>query len=215
MSGGGRVRVLLVDDHAVVRAGYRLLLLNVPEIEVVGEAGTGELACQRFAELRPDVVVMDLALPGLSGLEATRRILARDPAARVLVFSMHEDALFIERALAAGARGYVTKSSAPTVLVEAVKRVAAGEPYLDPTAAQGLAVHQARGQGTPFANLSTREFEVCCLLAEGLGAGEIGRRLSLAPKTVANYTSQVKDKLGVTTVAELARLAIRHGIVQV
>ncbi|HEY8520805.1 MAG TPA: response regulator transcription factor [Gammaproteobacteria bacterium] len=210
---GPRVRVLLVDDHAVVRAGYRLLLRQAPEIEVVAEAGTGEQACSAFVAHRPDVVVMDLSLPGISGLEALRRILARDPAARVLVFSMHEDALFVERALAAGARGYIAKSSAPTVLVDAVKRVAGGEMHVDPGLAPRLQAHRARGADTPFGALSRREFEIFCLLAEGLSSTDIARRLALSPKTVANYASQIKDKLGAGTTAELARLAIRHGLV--
>ena len=137
---GNRVRVLLVDDHAVVRAGYRLLLQNAPEIEVVAEADSGELACRLFAELAPDVVVMDLTLPGIGGLEAMRRIVQRDPKAKVLVFSMHEDTLFVEQALAAGARGYVTKSSAPHVLVSAVKQIAAGGQPLAGDIAQRLDV---------------------------------------------------------------------------
>lgn len=207
-----RVRVLLVDDHAVVRAGYRLLLQNAPEIEVVAEADTGELACRRFAELTPDVVIMDLTLPGIGGLEAIRRIVARDPEARILVFSMHEDTLFVEHALAAGARGYITKSSAPHVLVEAVKQIAAGRVHLDADIAQRLAFQKIRGRNTPLTNLSTREFEIFCLLAEGLSSSEIGKRLSLSSKTVANYSSQLKNKLDVNTIAELTRLAIRHGI---
>lgn len=208
-----RVRVLLVDDHAVVRAGYRLLLQNAPEIEVVGEADSGELACQLFAELAPDVVVMDLSLPGIGGLEAMRRIVQRDPKARVLVFSMHEDTLFVEQALAAGARGYVTKSSAPHVLVGAVKQVAAGAQPLAGDIAQRLKFARGRDADSPLKDLSTREFEIFCLLAEGLGSAEIAKRLSLSHKTVANYGTQLKSKLRVASVAELTRLAIRHGII--
>jgi two-component system, NarL family, invasion response regulator UvrY len=207
-----RVRVLLVDDHAVVRAGYRLLLNVAPEIEVVAEADSGELAYRLFAELAPDVVVMDLTLPGIGGLEAIRRIVQRDSQAKVLVFSMHEDTLFVEQALAAGARGYVTKSSAPHVLVAAVKQVAAGEQALAGDVAQRLKFARGRGD-SPLKNLSTREFEIFCLLAEGLGSAEIAKRLSLSHKTVANYGTQLKGKLGVATVAELTRLAIRHGVI--
>jgi DNA-binding NarL/FixJ family response regulator len=208
-----RVRVLLVDDHAVVRAGYRLLLQNAPEIEVVGEADSGELACRLFAELAPDVVVMDLTLPGIGGLEAMRRIVQRDPKAKVLVFSMHEDTLFVEQALAAGARGYVTKSSAPHVLVGAVKQVAAGAQPLAGDIAQRLKFARGRGADSPLKDLSTREFEIFCLLAEGLGSAEIAKRLSLSHKTVANYGTQLKSKLRVASVAELTRLAIRHGVI--
>ena len=208
-----RVRVLLVDDHAVVRAGYRLLLQNAPEIEVVAEADSGELACRLFDELSPDVVVMDLTLPGIGGLEAIRRIVQRDPQARVLVFSMHEDTMFVEHALAAGARGYVTKSSAPQVLVAAVKQVATGGRPLAGNIAQRLAFDRVRGRDTPLMKLSTREFEIFCLLAEGLSSVDIAKRLSLSHKTVANYGTQLKSKLQVGSVAELTRLAIRHGII--
>jgi DNA-binding NarL/FixJ family response regulator len=208
-----RVRVLLVDDHAVVRAGYRLLLQNAPEIEVVGEADSGELGCRLYAELSPDVVIMDLTLPGIGGLEAIRRIVQRDAKAKVLVFSMHEDILFVEQALAAGARGYVTKSSPPYVLVAAVKDIAAGGQPFAGDIAQRLKYARVRGDSSPLKDLSTREFEIFCLLAEGFSSAEIAKRLSLSHKTVANYGTQLKSKLGVGTVAELARLAIRHGVI--
>jgi DNA-binding NarL/FixJ family response regulator len=213
VTAGERVRVLLVDDHAVVRAGYRLLLQNASEIQVIAEADTGEAAYRRFVELTPDVVVMDLSLPGIGGLEAIRRIIQRNGAARILVFSMHEDVPFVEQALAAGARGYLTKRSAPHALVGAVQEVAAGRTYLDEALARELALQKVRGDNTPLSGLSTREFEIFCLLAEGLSSSEIGKRLSLSAKTVANYSSQLKNKLEVGTVAELTRLAIRHGII--
>jgi DNA-binding NarL/FixJ family response regulator len=209
-----RLRVLLVDDHAVVRAGYRLLLQNEPDIEVVAEADTGELACRRYADLKPDVVVMDLALPGMGGLEAIKRMRMRDPAARILVFSMHEEPMFVERALAAGASGYVPKSSAPEVLVAALKRVAAGNRYLDHGLERRLAFDRVRGHDSPLMELSTREFEIFCLLADGASSAEIARRLSLSPKTVANYSTQLKTKLNAGSAADLARLAIRHGIIR-
>lgn len=208
-----RTRVLLVDDHAVVRAGYRLLLQSAPEIEVVGEADSGEQACQLFVDLAPDVVVMDLTLPGIGGLEAIRRIAQREPVAKVLVFSMHEEVLFVEQALAAGARGYVSKASAPHVLVAAVKQVAAGGQALAADIAERLAHARMRGPESPLRELSTREFEIFCLLAEGLSTVEIAKRLSLSHKTVANYGTQLKSKLQVGSAAELTRLAIRHGII--
>jgi DNA-binding NarL/FixJ family response regulator len=208
-----RIRVLLVDDHAVVRAGYRILLKNSPEIDVVAEADSGESACAAFSEINPDVVVMDLTLPGMSGLEAIQRIVARAPGARILVFSMHEDPMFAERALANGARGYITKRSAPAVLGEAIRQVDAGLVYIDAKLAQRLAAQKARGEDSELAGLSTREFEIFCLFAEGVGSNEIGKRLNLSPKTVANYGSQIKGKLQVSSMAEFARLAIRHGIV--
>jgi DNA-binding NarL/FixJ family response regulator len=208
-----QIRVLLVDDHAVVRAGYKVLLENSPSIAVVGEADSGEAGCREFVSTRPDVVIIDLTLRGMGGLEAIRRIIARDPGARVLVFSMHEETVFVEQSLQAGARGYITKSSPPRVLVDAVRAVAAGEIYIDGAIAQRLAFQKTRGRGSPLSNLSTREFEIFCMLAEGLNVTEIARRLSLSYKTVANYSSQIKHKLEVDTVAELARLAIRHGVV--
>jgi DNA-binding NarL/FixJ family response regulator len=207
------IRVLLVDDHAVVRAGYTMLLKRCMDIDVVAEASTGESACQKFLAHAPDVVIMDLSLPGIGGMEAIRRILTRDSAARILVFSMHDDTLFVERALANGARGYITKRSAPDVLVDAVRRVAAGGIHLDPELAERLALKKARGHGTALAGLSTREFEIFCLLAEGIAPVEIGRRLCLSPKTVSNYGTQIRTKLCVGSAAELTKLAIRHGIV--
>ena len=210
-----RIRVLLVDDHAVVRAGYSTLLKGSPNIEIVAEAGNGMAAVREFIQHAPDVVVMDLSLPDIGGLEAMRRIVARAPEAKVLVFSMHEDIVFVEQALQAGARGYITKRSAPQVLIEAVQRIASGDVYLEGEIAQRLAIQKTRGPDTPFVDLSTREFEIFCLLAEGLNVNEIARRLSLSYKTVANYSTQIKAKLKVGTVAELARLAIRHGIVKV
>lgn len=207
------IRVMLVDDHAVVRAGYRMLLKNSSDIEVIAEADNGEMGCKYYVELQPDVVVMDLSLPGIGGLEAIRRIIARDPAARVLVFSMHEDTIFVEQALQAGARGYMTKSGAPEGLIEAVRTLHGGKTYLDKNIAERLAFQKMRGKDTPFSGLSTREFEIFCLLAEGHNTSEIAKRLSLSYKTVANYSTQIKNKLEVNSIAEIARLAIRHHIV--
>lgn len=208
-----KIRVMLVDDHAVVRAGYRMLLKNSPDIEVVMEADNGELACKHYTELKPDVVIMDLSLPGIGGLEAIRRIVARDPDACILVFSMHEDTIFVEQALQAGARGYMSKSGAPEALIDAVLHLSAGKTYLDKSIAERLAFQKMRGKDTPFSGLSTREFEIFCLLAEGENTNAIAKRLSLSYKTVANYSTQIKSKLEVSSVAEIARLAIRHHIV--
>lgn len=207
------LRILLVDDHAVVRAGFKTLLENQGDIAVVAEAESGEAACRQFAANAPDVVIMDLSLPGIGGLEAIRRIVSRQNDARILVFSMHEDTVFVEQALQAGARGYIGKSSAPVVLVEAVRQIASGNIYIDPDIAQRLAFQKTKGSASPFSMLSTREFEIFSLLAEGLSVSDIATRLALSYKTVANYATQIKSKLDVGTPAELARLAIRHGIV--
>ncbi|MFQ5660703.1 MAG: response regulator [Gammaproteobacteria bacterium] len=209
-----KIGILLVDDHAVVRAGYRMLLQSTDNIDILAEAESGEEACRYYAELNPDVVVMDLSLPGMGGLEAIRRIVARDAKAKILVFSMHEEPVFADQALNAGAKGYITKSGAPEILVEAINTLAGGKLYLDKEIAQRLAFQKIRDKDAPFSNLSTREFEIFCLLAEGLNTSEIAKRLSLSYKTVANYSTQIKGKLDVNTVAEITRLAIRHKIVE-
>lgn len=209
-----KIKVMLVDDHAVVRAGYKMLLKNSPEMEVVIEAESGEEACRYHGEYNPDVVVMDISLPGIGGIEATKRIIAKDPKAKVLVFSMHEDVIFVEQALQAGASGYITKSTAPQLLVEAIVKVFKGEKYIDSELAQRLAYEKSRGNDSPLSDLSTREFEIFCMLAEGLNTSEIAKRLSLSYKTVANYSTQIKNKLDVTTVADIARIAIRYNVVQ-
>ena len=207
------VRVLLVDDHAVVREGYRRLLERTPDIEVIAEAASGEEAYRLFCERQPDVVVMDLNLPGMSGVEATRRMVAREADARVLVFSMHEDALFGSRALQAGARGYVTKASAPEVLVEAVRAVSAGRMFISHDMAQQLALQTVPAQEVPLSSLSPREFEVFRLLAEGKSVNDIARILSLSQKTIANYQSLIKQKLEADTSAQMVWIALRRGVV--
>lgn len=206
------IRVLLVDDHLVVRTGYKTLLTNSEDIEVVAEAETGEEACQQFARYEPDVVVMDLSLPGISGFEATKRIISRDHSAQVLVFSMHEDTAFVEKALQAGAKGYITKDNAPEILIEAVLQVAAGREYLDQRLEKNLAFQKTCSRTNLFSGLTTREFEIFCLLAQGMGPATIADRICLSYKTVANYVTQIKSKLDVRTQAELVHLAIREGM---
>ncbi len=208
------LKVLLVDDHAVVRAGYRRLLEGSALNISVSEADTGEQAYARYSEQPFDLVVMDLTLPGIGGLETIRRITQRDHAARVLVFSIHDESVFIERALSAGARGYISKSSAAEVLVEAVERVVRDEVYLGPEIAQRLAALHRADAGDPLAALSPREFDIFRLLAEGRTVSDIADLLSLSTKTVANYNTQIRSKLNAASAADLARLAIRHGIVQ-
>lgn len=207
-----QIRVLLVDDHAVVRAGYRSLLDAAPDIRVVAEASSGEQACQLFAQHTPTVVVMDLSLPGIGGLEAIRRIIARDKSAAILVFSMHDDTAFVEKAMQAGALGYITKNCAPEIMLDGVRTVAQGKSYIDKTLAQNLALRKS--EGDVFTCLTTREFEIFCLLAQGKSPHEAAKELALSYKTVANYNTQIKAKLQVHNSTELVRLAMRHGIIK-
>ena len=207
------ITVLLVDDHAVVREGYRRLLERNADIRVVGEAGNAALAYQLFRDHAPQVVVLDISLPDVSGIEVLRRILAREPRARVLVFSMHEEPIFPERAMRAGALGYITKASAPEVLVNAVRAVAAGRLFLSDDVAQTLALRNLQAGGTALGVLSDREFEVLRMLALGEPLGVIADRLGLSQKTVANYQSSIRQKLGAQTPAQLLRIAARFGVV--
>ncbi len=207
-----RVRVVLVDDHAVVREGYRRLLERTEEITVVAEAASGEEAYRVICDEMPDVAVMDINLPGMSGIEVVRRVIARMPDQKILMFSMHEDTVFSSRALQAGARGYVTKSSAPDVLVEAVRLVAAGKLYISHEMAQELAAQMIPGKENPLEALSAREFEVFQLLVGGHSLQEISRRLYLSYKTVANYQSSIRQKLDVSNTAQVIRVALSHGL---
>jgi two-component system, NarL family, invasion response regulator UvrY len=207
------IRILLVDDHAVVRAGFRRLLEQQAEFRVVAEAADAERAYALYAEHAPDVVIMDLSMPGASGLEAIRRIVGREPNARVLAFSMHEDAALAERAMQLGARGYVTKSSAPELLHAAVSAVAADKLALSPDIAQSLASLQRGGEQQLLAALSAREFEIFRLLACGRTPAEIARLLNISVKTVANHHSLVRQKLHLDNDIELVLLAQRQGVV--
>jgi two-component system, NarL family, invasion response regulator UvrY len=206
------ITVLLVDDHAVVREGYRRLLERSGDIKVVGEAADAAQALTRFDEITPQVVVMDISMPGVSGIEVMRRILARAPGARVLMFSMFEEAIYANRALQAGAWGYVTKASAPDVLVEAVRSVATGARYLSPDIARELALRSVDTDATGPDALSAREFEVLRLIVQGLPLKEIATRLGVHPKTVANHQSTIRQKLGADNSVQLLRSAARLGI---
>jgi two-component system, NarL family, invasion response regulator UvrY len=208
----GAVTVLLVDDHAVVREGYRRLLERHGDIVVAGEAGDADAAHALFCELDPQIVVMDITLPGMSGIEAMRRMLAIKPDTRVLIFSMHEETIFAKRALQAGAFGYVTKASAPNELVEAVHTVASGNKYLSAAMAQNLALHHAAPDAITSNSLSAREFEVLRLLVQGLSVKDIAHSLGLNAKTVANHQSSIRQKLGADTAIQLLRKANELGL---
>jgi two-component system, NarL family, invasion response regulator UvrY len=209
------IRILLVDDHAVVRTGFRLLLQARPDIAVVGEAESGEAACQRYLELSPDVVVMDIAMPGMGGIEALRRIRAHDPQARVLALSAHDDPMHARRALREGALGFLSKRSAPEALLEAVSGVGSGQRYIDPRVAQRLALEDIGGaESSPIKRLSEREFDVFIRLARGASVQRIADDLRLSASTVGTHLYNVKQKLGVSNQSELTLLAIRHGLIE-
>ena len=206
------IRVMLVDDHAVVRTGFRLLLQAIPEMSVIGEAESGEVACTRYTELTPDVVVMDLAMPGMGGLEALKRIRSRHPQARVLALSAHDDPVHARRALQEGALGFLSKRSAPEALIEAVTTVASGRRYLDAGLAQKLALADIQG-GSPIERLSEREFEVFIRLAQGATVQKIAEDLKLSSSTVGTHLYNIKQKLDVVNQSELTLIAIRHGLI--
>lgn len=206
-------RLLLVDDHAIVREGYRRLLEMRPDLRIVGEAGTARDALEQFRALEPDVLVLDLGLPDMGGVELIRRLVQRDARVRILVFTMHREPLFATQALRAGALGYVTKSSPPAVLVEAVYTVAARRQVISPDIAPELALALVDRPREPLAELAPREFEILRLLLDGCSAEEIGERLSISSKTVQNCHYQIKSKLGVRSDIELTRLALRLGLI--
>jgi two-component system, NarL family, invasion response regulator UvrY len=209
------IRVMLVDDHAVVRTGFRLLLQSLPEVTVVAEAESGEVACQRYAELTPDVVVLDLAMPGMGGLEALKRIRARHAQARVLALSAHDDPMHARRALQEGALGFLSKRSAPEALIEAVTTVANGRRYLDSALAQKLALAELEGAAkSPIERLSEREFEVFIRLASGATVQRIADDLKLSASTVGTHLYNIKQKLDVVNQSELTLIAIRHGLIE-
>jgi DNA-binding NarL/FixJ family response regulator len=209
-----RVTVLLVDDHAVVREGYRRLLERHGDIAVIGEAADAATAHSLFCRHDPQIVVMDITLPGPSGIDALRRMLAVKPDTRVLIFSMHQEPIFARRALQSGAFGYVTKASAPNVLVRAIHSVAAGNKYLSPDIAQKLALRDVVADSAAADGLSAREFEVLRLLARGQSIGQIAQAMRLNSKTVANHQSAIKKKLGADTAIQLLKRAAQLGLDQ-
>ncbi len=206
-------RILLVDDHEVVRAGYRRLLESTSGIVVVAEAVCGEEAYSRYCELRPDVVVMDLSMAGMGGLEASRRILAFDNNARILVFSVHENEVMLNRALDLGVLGYISKRSASQMMIEAIRKVAAGEMYVGQEMLPFLVKRTVSPDSASVSGLSPREFEVFRLLADSKSVNDIAGLLCLSPKTVGHHMTNIKSKLGIHDLAGLARLAIRLGII--
>ena len=203
---------MLVDDHAVVREGYRSVLQKQTGLRVIAEAADGAEAYRLFKDVRPDLVIMDLAMPGIGGIEVIRRIRKWDPAARILVFTMHQNAAFAIQAIRAGARGYVTKTSPPKALVDAALEVLSGRIAVSPDVDHELALSRLVGETVIADILTPREFEVLRMLLAERTTDEIAEALHLSPKTVANLHSLIKDKLGVESDIGLFRLAVRQGV---
>jgi DNA-binding NarL/FixJ family response regulator len=201
------VKVLLVDDHPIVRAGLRRLLADEPQVDI-REAADGKAALAAFREQRPDLVILDLNLPGAGGIDVISRFKAADPSARVLVLSMHNDLVHVARALQAGAVGYLVKDASPDDIITAIRRVVAGQPYLDHAIAEKLAFIAVRTRSDPLQNLSVRDLAILRLLAEGRTLPQIADAIGIGYKTAANLCSRLKAKLGATSTADLIRIAI-------
>ncbi len=209
------IGVLLVDDHKLVRTGVRLILEETSDVRIVGEAGSGEEAIEQSRALKPDVVLMDVSMPGIGGLEATRKLLARNPSLKIIIVSVHATEPYPLRLLEAGAHGYLTKDCAADEIVTAIRRVHAGERYITPTIAQQLALSAVSGSdGSPFEQLSQRETQVMLMITAGQSPQTIANRLHLSPKTVSTYRTRLFQKLAVSNDVELMRLAMRYGVIE-
>ena len=208
-----QIKILLVDDHAVVRMGFKMLIEAEDDITVIGEAESGEVAIKLFQELKPDIIVMDITMPGIGGLEAIDRIIAKDKNTKILVLSAHEDSVHPKRVLNAGAMGYLTKRSAAEELIKAIKSIHQGKRYLEPNIAQQMAITQLSGETNPVEILSDREFEVFIALAKGKSTNEIADTLCLSPRTVGTHLYNIKQKLNANNSAEIALIAIRCGLI--
>lgn len=208
-----QIKILLVDDHAVVRMGFKMLIEAEDDISVIGEAESGEVAIKLFQELKPDIIVMDITMPGIGGLEAIDRIIAKDKNTKILVLSAHEDSVHPKRVLNAGAMGYLTKRSAAEELIKAIKSIHQGKRYLEPNIAQQMAITQLSGETNPVEILSDREFEVFIALAKGKSTNEIADTLCLSPRTVGTHLYNIKQKLNANNSAEIALIAIRCGLI--
>lgn len=207
-----KLTLLLVDDHAVVRSGFKVLLQTWDDVDVVAEANSGEEALPLYNLHRPDVVVMDIAMAGMGGIEASKRLLALDPQARILALSAHEDSSYAKRALQAGALGYLSKRTAPEVLIDALRMVARHQRFIDPIIAQRMANQQNSSDSHYIDKLSPREFEVFLSLAKGRSVLDISQTLGLSASTVGTHLYKVKLKLQLSNQSEMTLLAMRHGL---
>jgi DNA-binding NarL/FixJ family response regulator len=208
-----KIRILLADDHAVVRQGFKMILASQPDFEIVGEAGNGNQALEMAESLNPDIVVMDVAMPELNGIEATRRLATTSPRARVLALSMHKDSVYVREILRAGARGYLLKDAIDRDLLEAVRAVARGEGYISPAVSDAVLTDYRRHVTNPIDLLTTREREVLQLIAEGKTNKEIATSLNLSVYTVDAHRGRIMEKLNLHSTGELVRFAIRNGLI--
>ena len=209
-----KLNVLLVDDHSVVRMGFKMLIDNEKDMQVIAEAETGEDGIIKFQEIKPDVIVMDITMPGIGGLEAIERIIAKDKNTKILVLSAHEDSVHPKRVLSAGAIGYLTKRSAAEELINAIRTVGSGKKYIESSVAQQLAITQLSGENDPTEVLSDREFEVFISLAKGKSTNDIADTMCLSPRTVGTHLYNIKQKLNANNSAEIALIAIRCGLLE-
>jgi two-component system invasion response regulator UvrY len=207
-----KLTLLLVDDHAVVRSGFKVLLQTWDDVDVVAEANSGEEALPLYTLHRPEVVVMDIAMAGMGGIEATKRLLALDPQVRILALSAHEDSSYAKRALQAGALGYLSKRTAPEVLIDALRMVARHQRFIDPIIAQRMANQRNESDSQYIDKLSPREFEVFLMLAKGRSVLDISQALGLSASTVGTHLYKVKQKLQLSNQSEMTLLAMRHGL---
>lgn len=207
------IRVFLADDHTMVRQGFRLILSSQPDIEIVGEAGNGREAVDLAEKLHPDVIVMDVAMPELNGIEATRRLAASSPRSRVLALSMHKDSVYVREILRAGARGYLLKDSIDSDLVNAVRAVARGDGYLSPGVSDAVLSDYRRHVTDPLDLLTSREREVLQLIAEGKTNKEIASSLKLSVYTVDAHRGRIMEKLNLHSTGELVQFAVRNGLI--
>lgn len=207
------VKVILVDDHIVVRTGVKRLLEDQHDLSVIAEAGNGDDAYKLYHQHQPDVLILDMNMPGSSGLATMGQLIARYPQAKVIMFSMHTEVSFAVQAISAGAKGYVLKSSTPEEVIQAVRQVASGKSYLSAEVAQNIALHNLSQEDDPTRVLTPREFEIFRLLAEGTEVDIIADTLKIGQKTVANYQTQLKHKLNIHTPIQLVRLALKHHII--
>jgi len=208
------IKILLVDDHAVVRMGFKMLIEAESDMTVIAEAESGELGIKAYKEHKPDIVVMDITMPGIGGIEAIDRICAHDKLAKILVLSAHEDSVHPKRVLSAGAIGYLTKRSAAEELISAIRTVGSGKKYIESSVAQQLAITQLSGENDPTEILSDREFEVFIALAKGKSTNEIADTMCLSPRTVGTHLYNIKQKLNANNSAEIALIAIRCGLIE-